>query len=710
MFKNLVGFAERNKPIAMILAGFLGFGLLIPWLGFYQDDWHFIHYGSAAGARGMLEFLTMDGRPTASWVYATLYPLLGFSPLPWHVLSLTLRLVTVLLAFSTLTTLFPNRARTNLLASFFFLLYPLFILQPQAVVYTEHWISFALFFASMLLMMRAIQNPKRWLVYTALAILAETLHLFTVEYFVGLELLRPFVIWMMAKQAANQSPNPSNPLTSNASLHSGYTQTIKRVAWNWLPYLLILFLFLYWRTVFLGSLDLRNNPANALSLQTILTTLQHLGADIALVLVSSWFKLVDPAALELTRARNFVVIVITIVSAVLAYIYSRVFAGKQVDAYTGTQVDKYKSTHGNTRHASPISQFLTHNSYFLSAPLALLLGLAPAYAANFIIHLKLEPWNGRFALAALPGAGMLIAVVFESLFTSEKTRRVMFAILIGLLIGYHNRVGFDFKTSWEKQVKLYEQLTWRAPYIEPGTAIITDQEILSYMGDYPTSFALNTIYDTKSLRPSPYWFFAMSENLGTDAASLTEGVDLTAKKYASTFVGNSRDSLIIVFEPEKNQCLWILRPEDAAYRGLPEQIKQAAQVSNLSRIQDKHETYPTLYRAIVPENPASWCFHYQRADLARQMGDWEQVVFFWELAERGGYAPGHGFEYIPFIQGYAHLGNWKQALALTKQSHRVSANMKTILCPVWEKFNREIPQSVERDSAFGEAVELLGCQ
>lgn len=312
---------------------------------------------------------------------------------------------------------------------------------------------------------------------------------------------------------------------------------------------------------------------------------------------------------------------------------------------------------------------------------------------------------------------MLAALAFESLFTSERTRRAMFAVLIGLLIGFHNRVGFDFKASWDKQVKLYEQLTWRAPFIEPGTAIITDQEILGYMGDYPTSFALNTIYseasprdDTKSLRPSPYWFFAMSENLHTDADSLIEGVTLTAKKYASTFEGNSRNSLIIVFEPEKNQCLWILRPEDAAYRGLPEQVKKAAQVSNLSRIRDQHDADPTLYRAIVPENPASWCFHYQRADLARQLGDWEQVIFFWELAERGGYAPGHGFEYIPFIQGYAHQGNWKQALARTKQSNRVSANMKTILCPVWEELAASTPESVEQDSSVGEAMEFLGCR
>ncbi len=209
LLRNKINFKDYTIPLALIAAGILAFGLQLPRLGLFQDDWHFIHYGSAHGAQGMLEFLTMDGRPTAAWVYALGYPLLGFAPLPWHVLSLTLRLVTVLLAWFTLNTLWPERRRANLLASFFFLLYPFFTLQPQAVVYTEHWMSFALFLLSMLLMLRAIQNPKRYLPYTALAILATTLHLFTVEYFVGLELLRPLAAWIMISNTGNSRTNNS---------------------------------------------------------------------------------------------------------------------------------------------------------------------------------------------------------------------------------------------------------------------------------------------------------------------------------------------------------------------------------------------------------------------------------------------------------------------------------------------------------------------
>ena len=699
-----IKFTERNVPLAIIVAGILAFGLQILSLGFYQDDWHFIHYGSAAGARGMLEFLTMDGRPTAAWVYALGYPLLGFSPLPWHVLSLTLRLATVWLAWRVLQTLFPARTRTNTIAVFFFLLYPAFTLQPQAVVYAEHWTSFALFFFSMLMTLRAIEDPKRWLPYTALAVIATTLHLFTVEYFVGLELLRPFAIgWMKTNQKVNAVASERSPASEATSATHGRlprreehpprrNTIIWGVAQQWLPYLLILLLFLYWRTVFLGGLGLRNNPADALSLQTILVTLQNLGADAALVLVTSWFKIVEPAMFVLSRSRNFFVLGLIIVSGLAVFFYSRTFAGNDAQAES---------------HSSHLA---SRNSYILFAILAFLLGLAPSYAANFIIHLKLEPWNGRFALAAMPGAAILLALAFEWFITSPQARRVAFAVLIGLLIGFHNRNAFRFIDSWEKQVKLYEQLTWRAPYIEPGTAIVTDQEILGYMGDYPTSFAIQTIYDTKSFRPSPYWFFAMSENVGTGAESLVEGVQLTAQKYASTFTGNGLDSLVIVFEPEKNQCLWVLRPQDAAYRPLAAQLKIAAPISNLSRIQAQPQSDFSLYRAIIPEDRSTWCFHYERADLARQLDDWKQVLFFWDLAQKGGYTPGSGFEYIPFIQAYAHTGDWKQALALTKQSNRTSESMKTILCPTWQDLMSSTTSSPERDAAFTNAKDLLGCQ
>jgi hypothetical protein len=671
MLKRLLNkfqFTEKFFLIAIIAAGILAFGLQIPSLGFYQDDWHFIRYGTA-GARGMFEFLIVDGRPSATWVYAIAYPLIGFAPIRWQIVSLALRLTTAFLFWLVLNKLWRGHTRTNLAATFFFLLYPAFTLQAQAVVYAEHWTAYALLMFSLWSMIGASENPKRYLFSSTFAILATTLSLFTVEYFVGLEVLRPLILFLTISK-----------ITPEATIQT----RLKRALTMWMPYAVILILFLYWRSAIIGAM--RFDLSESFSIQTIISMSQHIGADSALILIAAWFRLIDPFALELDRLRNIIVVAVSIISGLITFQYTRSVLGAE--------------------DRSP-----RWNTFLLGGIIAFLLGLLPAYAVNFVIHQKLEPWNARFALAAMPGAALILAYAFDCIFTSARVRQVMFAILIGLLIGWGNRTAYVFRDAWEKQTLFYEQMIWRAPSLERGTAIITNEEILSLMGDYPTAFAINTIYESSSMRPEPYWFFAMSENLGADMDALTSGQTLDVTRYASTFKGNTRNSLIIHFLPENNQCLWTLRPEDASYRLLPAALQEAAQVSNIELIGNEPQNNFTLYKTIVPENKNAWCYFYQRADLARQFGEWKQITELWKQAEQGGFTPpGHGFEYIPFIQAFAHENDWAQAVELTKRSNYTSKNMKSILCPVWDEIESNTEPLPEKDLAVDKAKDLLGCQ
>lgn len=52
-----------------------------------------------------------------------------------------------------------------------------------------------------------------------------------------------------------------------------------------------------------------------------------------------------------------------------------------------------------------------------------------------------------------------------------------------------------------------------------------------------------------------------------------------------------------------------------------------------------------------------WCYYYQRADLARQIGDWEQVSALEAEATRLGFSPSDPLEWIPFLQAQAVLGD-----------------------------------------------------
>ena len=77
------------------------------------------------------------------------------------------------------------------------------------------------------------------------------------------------------------------------------------------------------------------------------------------------------------------------------------------------------------------------------------------------------------------------------------------------------------------------------------------------------------------------------------------------------------------------------------------------------------------YRAPVPnvfspEPDHGWCYYFEKAELARQVEDWEKVVELGDEARRVGFAPADGTEWLPFIEGYASAGRYDEASALVR--------------------------------------------
>ena len=660
---------DRIDILAIITIGLLAFGLQIPWLGFFQDDWNFVFYSSARGAQGLLEFLTVDGRPGATWVYMLGFAILGYKPALWQFFSITLRMLTAINFWLVLKSIWPVRRYGNLIASVFFLAYPFFTLQPLSVAYSPHFAAYFLYSLSMLLMIKAVERPKKYLLYTSIAVLSAFIHLFTVEYFVGLEILRPLAVWFLlsAKQEATRN------------------ERLRKVFLTWLPYLLALIFFVTWRSVFLTGLGIRHDPLLLLfdSGQVIFPVAKNIIADLVLMLVSSWFKLINPELFVIGPIRNVSILAISVISGICFYFLSE--PASQEDE-TNTSI----------------------KSVLLAGVAAVAAGMISAYAVGYIVHVKLPPWNSRFSLPALIGLALLASALIEIIITSQHIRRVSLAILIGLLAGSHNQNTLSFKSAWEKQERLYQQLIWRAPAIQPNTAIIANEEILGYMGDYPTSFGINTIYETKQVSPVPHWFFALSENFKFSADTLISGRILETTRATTVFRGDSRNAIFISFEPENKQCLWVLRPQDSEYKHLPPEMKKAALISNYRNIRAE-ETDQNLYHEIVRENKDTWCYFYQKADLARQMEDWETVTALWEQAQKNGHQPDNGFEYLPFIEGYARLGDWGNAFLLTKTANRITEAMYFVLCPMWRSLNLEIPASEQKDRFVRDAYGLLEC-
>ena len=110
-----------------------------------------------------------------------------------------------------------------------------------------------------------------------------------------------------------------------------------------------------------------------------------------------------------------------------------------------------------------------------------------------------------------------------------------------------------------------------------------------------------------------------------------------------------------------------------------------------------------------PEPEHGFCYYFQKADLARQFGDWDSVVKYGEIALSLSDHPYDPAEQFVFIEGYAHAGEWQRAVALSKKAYEVSQDtMGRMLCRLWRRIEAETGSSLESD-ALADVQSTFGC-
>jgi hypothetical protein len=137
-------------------------------------------------------------------------------------------------------------------------------------------------------------------------------------------------------------------------------------------------------------------------------------------------------------------------------------------------------------------------------------------------------------------------------------------------------------------------------------------------------------------------------------------------------------------------------------------MREASALSNADRIlREPTAVMPEIYG---PEPTHGWCYYFQKAELARQFGDWDEVVNLGNLAFKLDDFPNNPVERFVFIEGYAHVGKWDRALELSKVSYKVSKDyVGPLLCQLWKRIETETAPGLERSGALSEIESMFGC-
>ena len=665
-------------PLALLVVCIVSFGLFTNRLGYYWDDWAKTIVHHLDGMQGYWVYYAFD-RPISGWTHIFLFSLIGDSPARWHLTALLLRWLAGVSMWWSLGKLWPQARRPVAFAALLYVVYPVFFQQPIAITFHQQLMQYVLYFFSLGAMIMAFRQPRRFWPYMLLSLALSLIQITITEYFVPLELLRPAILWVLFSE-------DRDPLLQRA----------RRTLMGWLPYLAAISAYIIWRLFFIDLASEDPYQATTLfnfftdPLATTLGLVKVVIPDSLFMLLSTWvntleFDLVDP-----DFKPNLLFLFIGALTAAGLSVYLLWFEDSE-----------------------PVDE-QSHNDWYLQALaiglIATVLGVMPAWITGRQVVWDFH--SNRYAQPAMFGLALLWTVGVYWVARSRVQRAVLLSCLIGLAVTLHIRTDREYAQAWSHQKTLYWQLQWRAPHIDPGTAIFFEEEPFSNQGLFSTSAALNMIYpQTGGTGSLSYYAYSLRPRFASIAPKAEIPVNSTFRSLH--FEGQIPDSLLIYYQPGRPHCMWLLSPLDATNPELTSLTREWLFISDLDRIQpvDLSGEYPSE-EILGPEPQNTWCYFYQKADLARQMQDWDGVVAIAEQAHAQGYYPtnapsNHPNEWIPFIEGYARSGNWEDARDLTLIDAGLDEDYAPRLCNLWARLEEDAPS--EAASMVDEVWESLSC-
>ncbi|MFT3892306.1 MAG: hypothetical protein QM730_11785 [Anaerolineales bacterium] len=384
----------------------------------------------------------------------------------------------------------------------------------------------------------------------------------------------------------------------------------------------------------------------------------------------SWLGAFDLFAVIDSSITQILLLIILVVASVIAFVAGRTLNGQEANA----QNDSFGWW------AMGIGL------------LGIFAGRLPSWAVG--LPLKIEFDYDRFFVSIMLGASLFIIGLAELVLRGGRRKLVLLSLLIGVMTANQFAVANTFRRDWSNQQNFFWQMAWRMPALQNGTAVVVYDLPLQYASDLQLTAPLNWMYvpDFQS-RELPYALLFLKTKFSM--AEIRPDQPIMLPYRTVNFKGNT--SKMAVIYQEAGGCLRVLDP---LYNGVETVPGANPYLINAIPLSD-----PGLIRTDAPlpemnerlfgrEPETSWCYVYEKAEIERLKGNWENVVDLYAQAQKDELNPGLPVEYLPFIEAFALTGDTNTALKLTD---RVVKEQK-LLCPAIVNLWKRVLQEQEMPS------------
>ena len=598
-------------------------------LGFYRDDWYVLWAAGVHGSPSLVTLFSID-RPMVGQLFRQTFFLFGDNPLAWQVYSLFLRWLGAALTLVLLRAVWPSRRLATTAAAGLMLLYPGFLQQPNAMTFSNQLTTYTAAILSITLTVLAVRARPQWLQFllTGAGLLAASFYQLLYEYMIGLEVARLLFLWTIASR-------------------HGAVAAPSRASWTlrrWAPYAVATLLQLSWRAILFHSerraTDLGGilqayfeQPVRLVALQAL-----ELVKDAIDILLVGWglpyYELSSLA--ELRQMATAVFLAVAASGAAVAYaVWVRRYrpTGPDPESDAGERDGRQMAVVGG---------------------LLLLLGQIP-----LVLAFRDVRWgNGfdRYTLQATLAAALVTTGLLWA-FVRPTLRRLILPALVALAVATHVLNGLHWSKFWEAERQLWWQLSWRAPQIQPGTVLLAQLPIDGFYEDYEAWGPANLIYYPDSTK------VVVAAEVFSEATAQKVRFGVHDVRGMRVLIEFPRDynRVLVASRPTEASCVHVLdgrRPEiPVAADGLVRSLAFHSDVGQID-ISGAAPPVPDLF-GLEPDH--DWCYAYQRASLARQRGDWGEVLRLARTVEEQRLRPGDRSEWLPFLEGYVVAGQLEQA-------------------------------------------------
>jgi hypothetical protein len=653
MNKVIIFLRKQQCALIITILSILAYGLFIPWLGYYIDDWMVNWVYITHGTQGMIEYFSVD-QPLLGLIYRATMPFLHGNILLGQLFGLFWKILCSLTFYWLMTILWPGRKHLTFTAGLLFSVYPGFLLQPLALTMSYTWLVYTIFFLSNCFTVLAIQSTTKRNVFTIFALILSLFNILLLEYFIPLEVTRFGILFYL-----------------NSKTGIGYIKKLVMTIKLWLPYLAVLllgtlsrfFFFKYQTAIYpLGLVDLFNESILSGIIRLISEAISALYQSVIFAWINPFLEIIKRFSLGKTYILTSIIMITTFLCLLLIF-----------------------------RRLLTITNKSRDNSPLYISFLSLLVAGIPFYVT--LLQVDVIDISSRFTIPFMLGASLLIAFLLENI-PYLWIKILLLNIILTASVGLHVLNANDYRLISLENNKLMYEIFWRAPNLKPNTLIvINEQKNSKFFTSSTITAEFNLVYPHK--QNNMFGVIYPRDLLDKFPLISSDDEVINLSGIYQGYVGTTDN--IVVFQKSDNGCLQFV-DKDSIFINSDIRENSLQNLSDPDNLIDKNSNNLSLNKDIVgPEPLHEWCYYFEKTELALQQNDFVLILENYNIVQNQNLKPHYGYEWFPFIEGLARGGDWQAAFELSEKVIEQNITNESYQYSICQKLNRIIIETNNPD-------------